>query len=81
MAWAPGAQLLLDASTPAWADPGRLFVGRRNGFAVVGPEVNAGIAPATGCVQATDVGKRALVPYTADYFFYKAAKGHTNDDD
>jgi hypothetical protein len=40
-----------------------------------------GIAPATGCVQATDVGKRALVPYTADYFFYKAAKGQTNDDD
>ena len=48
MAWAPGAQLLLDASTPAWADPGRLFVRRRDGFAVVGPEVNAGIAPAPG---------------------------------
>jgi len=29
-----------------------------------------GIAPATGCVAATDVGKRAFVPYEADYFFY-----------
>jgi len=32
---------------------------------------SGGIAP-TGCAQATDVGTRALVPYTADYFFYKA---------
>jgi hypothetical protein len=30
-----------------------------------------GIAPSTGCTQATDVGKRAFVPYTADYFFFK----------
>jgi hypothetical protein len=30
-----------------------------------------GIAPSTGCTSATDVGKRAFVPYTADYFFYK----------
>jgi Protein of unknown function (DUF3455) len=38
-----------------------------------------GVAPGTGCVQAIDVGRRALVPYTADYFFYKAAKQHAND--
>ena len=31
-----------------------------------------GIAPATGCNTATDVGKRELVSYTADYFFYRA---------
>jgi hypothetical protein len=31
-----------------------------------------GIAPSTGCASAADVGKRAFVPYTADYFFYKA---------
>jgi hypothetical protein len=31
-----------------------------------------GVAPSTGCAQATDVGNKALVPYTADYFFYKA---------
>jgi Protein of unknown function (DUF3455) len=33
-----------------------------------------GVAPSTGCTESTDVGKRALVPYTADYFFYKAIK-------
>ena len=30
-----------------------------------------GIAPATGCSVASDVGKRALVPYTTDYIFYR----------
>ena len=30
-----------------------------------------GIAPSTGCALLTDVGKKASVPYTADYFFYK----------
>ena len=29
------------------------------------------VAPSTGCALSTDVGKKALVPYTADYFFYK----------
>jgi hypothetical protein len=32
-----------------------------------------------GCAALTDVGKRALVPYTADYFFYKAAKSDADD--
>ncbi len=32
-----------------------------------------GVAPSTGCAASTDVGKRALVPYTADYYFFKAA--------
>jgi hypothetical protein len=36
---------------------------------------SAGRAPTTGCAQASDVGSRALVPYTADYIFYKAS-GH-----
>jgi hypothetical protein len=31
-----------------------------------------GVAPATGCSQSTNVGATALVPYTTDYFFYKA---------
>ena len=31
-----------------------------------------GVAPTTGCGQSTDVGAVALVPYTADYYFYKA---------
>jgi Protein of unknown function (DUF3455) len=30
-----------------------------------------GVAPATGCTTATDVGKKALVPYAADYYFYR----------
>ena len=30
-----------------------------------------GIAPSIGCAEKTDVGKRASVPYTADYIFYK----------
>jgi len=33
-----------------------------------------GVAPQTGCADATNIGATALVPYTADYFFYKAAK-------
>lgn len=34
-----------------------------------------GIAPAAStCAAATDAGKKALVDYSADYFFYKAAK-------
>lgn len=35
---------------------------------------SGGIAPSTGCTQSTDVGTKALVPYTADYFFYKVGK-------
>lgn len=34
-----------------------------------------GVAPAAStCATATDAGKKALVDYSADYFFYKAAK-------
>ena len=32
-----------------------------------------GVAPATGCSQAANVGATALVPYSADYFFYKSS--------
>jgi hypothetical protein len=31
-----------------------------------------GKAPATGCAAAEDVGHRAIVPYTADYVFYRS---------
>ena len=31
-----------------------------------------GLAPTTGCDLLNDVGRRAFVPYTADYFFYRA---------
>jgi hypothetical protein len=31
-----------------------------------------GAAPAaSGCAQAADLGRKALVPYTADYVFYR----------
>jgi hypothetical protein len=36
---------------------------------------SGGAAPATGCAEAADVGRRALVPYTADYVFYRASGG------
>ncbi len=32
---------------------------------------SGGVAPAAGCSQGADVGATALVPYTADYFFYR----------
>jgi hypothetical protein len=35
-----------------------------------------GVAPATGCTSPADVGNRAFVPYTTDYFFYKLAAGN-----
>jgi hypothetical protein len=31
---------------------------------------SGGLAPSTGCAQSADVGKKAFVPYTADYFFF-----------
>lgn len=30
-----------------------------------------GVAPATGCKVSADVGKRAMVPYTTEYVFYR----------
>ena len=33
-----------------------------------------GIAPATGCTTAAQLGAIALVPYSTDYFFYRAEK-------
>jgi len=30
-----------------------------------------GLAPSDGCSTANDVGKQALVPYSADYFFFR----------
>lgn len=32
-----------------------------------------GVMPASGCSEASDVGKLSLVPYSADYFFYRPA--------
>jgi hypothetical protein len=35
---------------------------------------SGGIAPLSGCAVSTDIGTRALVPYMADYFFYKGTQ-------
>jgi hypothetical protein len=36
---------------------------------------SGGVAPAAStCATAADVGKKALVPYSADYVFYNASK-------
>jgi hypothetical protein len=32
---------------------------------------SGGLAPAAGCSVTTDVGRKALMPYTSDYIFYK----------
>ena len=37
-----------------------------------------GVKPATGCSAAENVGDAAIVPYTADYYFYRDA---TDDED
>jgi len=33
-----------------------------------------GSAPDTGCSTSSDVGKQALVPYSADYYFFRSAQ-------
>jgi hypothetical protein len=33
-----------------------------------------GVAPASGCTTNDDLGKIVLVPYSTDYFFYRAAR-------
>ena len=33
-----------------------------------------GSAPDTGCSTSTDVGKQTLVPYSADYYFYRSVE-------
>ena len=35
---------------------------------------SGGVAPATGCSQAGNIGTLALVPYSTDYYFYKARR-------
>ena len=35
-----------------------------------------GLAPATGCDVLSDVGHKAFIPYSADYFFYRKAPGN-----
>ena len=67
---APGAipWLLLDVAGAAAGPDGGDTLSR----AVQIQRLNTlgGAAPSTGCAASTDVGKRAFVPYSADYIFY-----------
>jgi hypothetical protein len=36
-----------------------------------GPGTTGGLAPSTGCASLSDVGHKAFMSYTADYFFYQ----------
>lgn len=36
---------------------------------------SGGLAPSAGCTTQADIGTKALVPYTTDYFFYKSTGG------
>jgi hypothetical protein len=53
--------------------------GRRLAGVSIVQRVNTvgGKAPATGCAEETDIGKKSLVPYEADYFFYRAPSNAT----
>jgi len=42
---------------------GTTFVQRLN--------TQGGLAPVTGCDNPQDIGRKAFIPYTADYFFYR----------
>jgi len=47
-----------------------LIAGRGNGIVSIF-DTNGGSAPAAGCFAFTDVGKQTLVPYIADYSFFR----------
>ena len=42
---------------------------------------SGGVAPSSGCAVSADIGKKKLVPYTADYFFYEPTQSDTDDGD
>jgi hypothetical protein len=71
---APGAipWLLLEAAGTADGPTGGTLLSRTTYIHRVNTE--GGVAPATGCTAAAQVGTVALVPYATDYFFYRAAR-------
>ena len=69
------AWLLLDRANTPQDGPtggdrlsGTTFIQRLN--------TTGGLAPSTGCTSSADLGNQAFVPYTADYFFYRAGRGN-----
>lgn len=85
------AKLATSSSDPAFVASGAIpwllleVVGSRDGAGRSGAltsttfiqrvNTTGGTAPSSGCAQSADVGKKALVPYTADYVFYTGADG------
>ena len=83
--WAALSAMSTDA---AYVDPYAIpwfllrTVGKQNGptsgdrlsltTAIQRVNTSGGRAPATGCALASDIGRKVLVPYEADYVFYKA---------
>lgn len=77
------------SSDPAYVAPGAIpwllvtIVGAQNGPTggdkltgttyIQRVNTAGGVAPATGCALSTDIGNKAFVPYTTDYYFYKKA--------
>lgn len=77
------------SSDPAYVAPGAIpwllvtIVGAQNGPTggdkltgttyIQRVNTAGGVAPATGCASSTDIGNRAFVSYTTDYYFYKKA--------
>jgi hypothetical protein len=81
------AALSAMSSNAAYVDPNAIpwfllrTVGKQNGpasgdrlthtTAIQRVNTSGGKAPASGCASASDIGRKALVPYEADYVFYK----------
>jgi hypothetical protein len=69
---APGAipWLLLEVVGRARGPAGTAFLSQASYIHRV--NTTGGVAPSTGCSQTAEIGTFALVPYAADYFFYRA---------
>jgi hypothetical protein len=69
---APGAipWLVLETAGTAAGPTGGAFMTQTTFIQRV--NTSGGVAPATGCSDDDHIGKVALVPYTTDYFFYRA---------
>jgi len=70
---APGAipWLKLEAAGVADGPTGGALLARTTFIHRVNTQ--GGVAPATGCSDAAQIGTLALVPYSTDYFFYRAS--------
>jgi hypothetical protein len=70
---APGAVawLLLEVAGKQRGPAGGQWLGQAKYIQRI--NTKGGVAPATGCAVAADLGKLALVPYSTDYVFFRAA--------